>query len=108
MGKPTTYYEKMRQASREARATLVALACTIVVWTVLGFGLSGCGASVFHTPVWVVGGTVGTWLFAIGVAVFLGRRVIADVDLDEEGSSLSERSVSSGLEAETREGAHRG
>ena len=44
----------------------------------------------FHTPLWIIGGTVGTWLFAIVVAVFLSKRVIADVDLDDEGDGHDE------------------
>ena len=39
---------------------------------------------VFGTPVWIIGGTVGTWVFAIAAAVFLAKRVFADFDLDEE------------------------
>ena len=79
-----SYAGKMRQANREAKAAVVALVLTVVVWVALGFGLSGLGIEVFHTPLWVIGGTVGTWLFAIGAAVFLSKRVIVDVDLDDE------------------------
>ena len=79
------YADKMRQANREAKATVIALVLTVVVWAVLGFGLAGTGIEIFHTPLWVIGGTVGTWLFAIAVAVFFSRRVIADVNLDDEG-----------------------
>lgn len=84
------YAEKMRQANREAKATVVALALTVIVWIALGFGLAGSGMEVFHTPIWIIGGTVGTWLFAIAVAVFLSKRVIADVDLDDEGGDDGE------------------
>ena len=84
MPEKPTYAEKMRQANREAKATVVALLLTIVVWAALGFGLAGTGIELFHTPLWVIGGTVGTWVFAIIVAVFLSRRVIADVDLDDD------------------------
>ena len=85
-GKQWTYAQKMAQASREAKATVVALIATVVVWIVAGFGLSTLDVEVFGTPVWVFGGTVGTWLFAIAVAVFLGYRVFVDFDLDEEES----------------------
>ena len=83
MQKPT-YADKMRQADREAKATVIALALTVLVWIAFGFGLAGVGVELFHTPLWVIGGTVGTWLFSIAVAVFLSKRVIADVDLDDE------------------------
>ena len=72
--KQWTYREKMAQANREAKATVVALAIVVVVWIVAGFG----------PPLWVFGGTIGTWIAAIVAAVVLGRRVFADFDLDEE------------------------
>ena len=78
------YADKMKQAHREARATVVALVLTVVVWLALGFGLAGTGIELFHTPIWIIGGTVGTWLFAIAVAVFMSKRVISDVDLNDE------------------------
>ena len=84
------YAEKMRQANREAKAMVIALVLTVLAWIALGFGLAGSGIEVFHTPLWIIGGTVGTWLFAIVVAVFLSKRVIADVDLDDEGDGHDE------------------
>lgn len=83
-GKQWTYTQKMAQANREAKATVVALIATVAVWIAAGFGLFALDIEVFGTPIWVFGGTVGTWLFAIAVAVFLGRRVFVDFDLDEE------------------------
>ena len=74
----------MRQADREAKATIVGLVVVVVAWIALGFGLAGTGIEVFHTPLWVITGTVGTWIVAIMVAVFMSKRVITDDDLDEE------------------------
>ena len=85
MEEKPTYAQKMRQANREARATVVALAVVVVAWAALGFGVAATGAEAFHTPLWIVTGTVGTWVVAIVVAVFMSRRVITDVDLDDEG-----------------------
>ena len=82
--KQWTYREKMAQANREAKATVVALAIVVVVWIVAGFGLSAFDVEAFGTPFWVFGGTIGTWVAAIVAAVVLGRRVFADFDLDEE------------------------
>lgn len=83
-----TYRQKHEQANREAAATVVALAVTVVVWAVCGFGLTGLDVQVLHTPLWVVGGTLGTWACAIVVSVVLAKRVFADFDLDEgEGAS---------------------
>lgn len=78
-----TYAQAMRQANKEARATVAALACIIVVWLVGGFGLAGTDIWVFHTPLWVIGGCVAPWVAAVVAAVVLSRRVFADFDLDE-------------------------
>lgn len=79
-----TYGQKMQQANREAKATVTALVVTIAVWIAGGFGLAGTGIEVFHTPLWVIGGTLGTWVCAIAVSVFLSRRVFVDFSFDEE------------------------
>lgn len=84
MERKPTYAEKMQQADREAKATIVGLVVVVVAWIALGFGLAGTGIEVFHTPLWVITGTVGTWIVAIMVAVFMSKRVITDDDLDEE------------------------
>ena len=39
----STYGAKMRQANREAVATVIALAVIVAVWLVGGIGLAGCG-----------------------------------------------------------------
>lgn len=77
----------MRQANKETRATVAALACIIVVWLVGGFGLAGTDIWVFHTPLWVIGGCVAPWIAAVVAAVVLSRRVFADFDLDEVAGS---------------------
>ena len=79
----------MRQANKEARATVAALACIIVVWLVGGFGLAGTDIWLFHTPLWVIGGCVAPWIAAIVAAVVLSRRVFADFDLDEVAGSCT-------------------
>lgn len=82
-----TYAQAMRQANKEARATVAALACIIVVWLVGGFGLAGTDIWVFHTPLWVIGGCVAPWIAAVVAAAVLSRRVFADFDLDEVAGS---------------------
>ena len=78
-----TYASAMRQANREAKATVVALTAIVVVWIVGGFGLMNTGIEVFHTPLWVIGGCVLPWIAAVIAAVVLSRRVFRDFDLDE-------------------------
>jgi uncharacterized membrane protein YhdT len=85
--KHLTYKEKLEQATKEAKATVVALIAVVAVWIVLGFGLAGSDITLFHTPIWVIGGTVGTWIFTIIVCVFLAKKVFMDFDLDEEEGS---------------------
>ena len=79
-----SYKEKLDQATKEAKATVVALIAVVAVWILLGFGLAGSDITLFHTPIWVIGGTVGTWLFTIAVCVFLAKKVFMDFDLGEE------------------------
>ena len=85
-----TYKQKHEQANREALATVVGLVVTIVVWIVCGFGLAGLDVQVFHTPIWVVGGTVGTWVCAIIVSAVLARRFFVGFELDDEPSASLE------------------
>ena len=84
------YKQKLEQANREAVATVIGLVVTIVVWVVCGFGLAGLDVSVFHTPIWIVGGTIGTWACAIVVSVVLAKKVFADFDLGDEVVSEGE------------------
>lgn len=82
--KRLSYKEKLDQATKEAKATVVALVAVVAVWVLLGFGLTGSDITLFHTPIWVIGGTVGTWLFTVAVCVFLVKKVFMDFDLDDE------------------------
>ena len=92
-----TYKQKHEQANREALATVVALVVTIVVWIVCGFGLAGLDVQVFHTPLWVVGGTLGTWACAIVVSVVLAKKFFVGFELDDEvadGSAALDQAAS--------------
>ena len=82
-----TYKQKHQQANREAIATVVALAVTIAVWCLCGFGLAGLDIQVFHTPLWVIGGTIGTWICSIVAVVVLAKKVFVSFDLEDEPSS---------------------
>ncbi|MCR2035538.1 DUF997 family protein [Adlercreutzia mucosicola] len=86
MGKKrfATYAAKMRQANREAVATVVALAVIVAAWFAGGIGLADSGIEVFSTPVWIIGGTVGTWLVAVLAAIVLARGVFANFSLDDD------------------------
>lgn len=80
----SAYGAKLRQCNKEALITVGALMATIVVWAVCGFGLSGVDAFVCGIPLWAVTGTVGTWIFAVIVAVVLSKFFFADFDVDDD------------------------
>lgn len=94
-----TYREKLLQADREAKTAVVGLVLTIVVWLVCGIGLSGLDVKVFGTPLWILGGTLGTWTFSIVVAVVLGKRVFVDFDLDDDAPSSAQAHQDGGTQA---------
>jgi len=76
--------DKFRQANREAVATVLATAAVIVFWCLAGFGLADSSVTILHTPLWVWGGCVGTWIFAIGVTFYLTKYVFVDFNLDDD------------------------
>ena len=59
--------EKFVQANREAKATWIALALVILFWYAAGFGLEIQRLN-FPYTIWVIGGCIGTWLFAVWFA----------------------------------------
>lgn len=77
------YGAKLRQCNREALITVAALALTIVVWALLGFGLAGSEIRILGIPLWAVAGTVGTWLFAVAVSVVLSKKIFSDFSAEE-------------------------
>ena len=76
--------EKFKQANKEAKATIVATVLVIIFWCLAGFGLSGSNIQFLHTPLWVWGGCVGTWIFSIIVAIILAKYVFMDMQLKGE------------------------
>lgn len=76
--------EKFRQANKEAKATVWATIAVIIFWWAAGFGLADSNITFWNTPLWVWGGCVGTWIFAILVTIFLTKKVFMDFDLDDE------------------------
>ncbi len=78
-----SYADAMQQTTKEAKATVAALAAIIVVWLIAGFGLSSLDVWVFHTPLWVICGCILPWIAAVIAALVLGYKVFVDFDLDE-------------------------
>ena len=76
--------DKFKQIAKEAKAVLWALIAIIVFWIVAGLGISRLDITLFHTPLWVITGCIGTWIFSVVIVVFLMKRVFKDFDLEEE------------------------
>ena len=79
--------EQFRQANREAKTTVVATVVVILFWIVSGFGLAGSDIVIFDTPIWVIGGCIVSWLFAVVVAWWLAEYVIKDVDAEDNSAA---------------------
>lgn len=78
------YKDKLRQANREALAAVLGLAATIVVWAFLGFGVAQTDIIVFSTPLWIITGCFGTFLFAVVLVIIMAKFVMTDVGLDDD------------------------
>lgn len=78
------YRERMSQANKEAKVTLVGVAIVIVCWFLFGFGLYGVDIEIFSTPLWIVMGCLVTWIVAMIVSIILATKVIEDCPLDED------------------------
>lgn len=103
----TTYRDKMLQANKEAKATLVALLVLVIVWLVCGIGLAESNLEIFSTPLWIIGGTLGTWVAAIVAAIVLVKCVFVDIDLDdplESGNEVYDEPVSDELPQDVQTG----
>jgi uncharacterized membrane protein YhdT len=78
--------EQFRQANREAKTTVLATVVVILFWIVSGFGLAGSDIVIFDTPIWVIGGCIVSWLFAVVMAWWLAEYVIKDVDTEDNSA----------------------
>ncbi len=53
------------------------------MWALCGFGVSCLDIEVCSIPLWIITGCAGTFLFAIGVSVWMAYFVMKDVGLDD-------------------------
>ena len=104
------YKDKLKQANREARAACLGLCGTIIVWALCGFGVSCFDIEVCSIPLWIITGCGCTFLFAIGVSIWMAYFVMKDVGLDDEESSSSgtsgEELVAGALANDSQGGEH--
>ncbi len=77
------YKDKLKQCDIEARYVLGGLIATVVVWSLLGFGLSSIDVEIFQLPLWVVAGCGGTFLFMVVITIIFCKFVMKDVDLSD-------------------------
>lgn len=80
---PMNYKEKLEQANKEAKAAVIALFLTVLVWVLAGFCIAPLHIVIFNTPLWIITGCFGTWFFAIAASVFMSKRIFKDIDLDD-------------------------
>lgn len=83
------YEEKLKQCDRECAIAIAGLSLTIIVWLACGFGLSGVDVVIFSTPLWIVAGLGGTFIFACAFAIVFAKFFMKDIHLEEE-SDLTE------------------
>ena len=76
--------EKFSLIKREAIYTGLALVGLIIFWLIAGFGTMSFDIKIFHLPLWAIFGTVGVWIFAIGISFILSRKIFKDIDLGGE------------------------
>lgn len=97
-----TYSDKMRRANKEALYSVIALVIIVVAWLLGGVCLSGVDAQFASTPIWIIGGTLGTWLVAVVISIVFAKRIFANFSLDDENDeiedpdSTSEETIESG------------
>ena len=84
-----TRKEKFDQAAREAKAVRVGLILIILFWIISGFGVSRLEITVWHTPLWVITGCGGTWVFSLVLVTWIVKKVFKDFALDEEDGDES-------------------
>ena len=76
--------EKFSLIKREAIYTGLSLVGLIIFWFIAGFGTMSFETKIFHLPLWAIFGTVGVWIFAIGISFILSRKIFKDIDLGGE------------------------
>ena len=78
------YEDKLKQCNKECKAALIGLVFTILVWLLCGFGLANVDIVVFSTPLWILAGLGGTFLFACAFSVVFAKFIMQDIELEDE------------------------
>ena len=78
------YKDKLKQCNRECVFAILGLILTIIVWFICGFGFMSVDVKIFSTPLWIVAGLGGTFLFACIFSIVFAKFIMKDVNLQEE------------------------
>ena len=78
------YKDKLKQCNRECAFAIIGLVLTIVVWLICGFGFMNVDIAIFSTPLWIVAGLGGTFLFACIFSIVFAKCIMKDVNLQDE------------------------
>ena len=76
--------------SREARRTAAVGVLFVLIWIVLGFGLSAVPMTVMGLPLWAVTSSVGVLVTGAVLAVYLAHTA-EDIPLDDEAGKGARR-----------------
>ncbi len=76
--------------SREARRTAAVGVLFVLIWIVLGFGLSAVPMTVMGLPLWAVTSSVGVLVTGAVLAVYLAHTA-EDIPLDDEAGEGARR-----------------
>lgn len=75
--------EREKQMRTEAKATAGVLLLIILFWILAGFGVYHLHITLWHMPLWVITGCVGTWIFAVALVYLLVTRIFVHMDLED-------------------------
>ena len=78
------YKDKLKTCDRECAFAILGLILTVCVWLICGIGFSASDVIIFSTPLWIVAGLVGTFLFACIFSIVFAFVIMKDVSLEEE------------------------
>ena len=88
------YKNKLEQCDSECKVALSGLALTIIVWLICGFGLSAVDVEIFSTPIWIVAGLGGTFIFACLFSIIFAKFFMKDIALEEVIEEVEEKPAS--------------
>ncbi len=84
-----TYKEKHHIANKEAAWSAGGVVVIALFWAIGGFALKDLEIDIAGIPLWAICGTIGTWIVAIAIVVFLSRFIFTDMPFEDEGQIMN-------------------